>query len=158
MSTLGLSYGTKTDITITLASLADGLWQQSEAIDNSSNLFLDVLVGGFIKTGASGPGSGDYVDVYVAGSVDGGDTFGGDCSGINESYSGEDKNLKFLGRISTEDVSTTYEFGPWSIAAAFGGVMPQKWVLVFDNESDGALDSTGANHEVHYLGVYRATV
>jgi len=149
---LNISYGSKVNIGITLEGLADGEWRQSDAVDNSSNKYLDALVGGFIKTGA-GSGAGDYVDVYVSGSIDDGATFGGDCSGSDDAYGGEDKNLTFLKRIHTEAENTTFEFGPWSIAAAFGGVLPRHWVLVFDNESDSTLDGTGSNHEVHYQGI-----
>jgi len=149
---LNISYGSKVNVGITLAGLADGNWRQSAAVDNSGNKYLDALVGGKIKTG-SGSGAGDYVDAYVSGSIDGGTTFGGDCSGSDSAYAGEDKNLTFLKRIHTEAAETTFEFGPWSIAAAFGGVLPRHWVLVFDNESDSTLDSTPANHEVHYQGI-----
>jgi len=149
---LNISYGSHDTIDITLAGLGDGEWRQSAAVDNSGDKYLDALVGGFIKTG-SGSEAGSYVDVYVSGSIDEGDTFGGDCSGTNSVYGGEDKNLTFLKRIHTEAENTTFEFGPWSIAAAFGGVLPRHWVLVFDNESDSELDGTGSNHEVHYQGI-----
>lgn len=151
MATWKLAYGEKTEIVVTLASLADTGWREATAVDNSSNLFVDALVGGKVKTGA-GSGAGDYIDVYVSGSVDAGTTYGGDCSGTDGAYAGESANLIHLGRISTPVAETTFEFGPWSIADAFGGVLPKNWTLVFDNESDSILDTTGGNHEIHYLG------
>lgn len=152
-----LKYGSSTPITVTLAGLGDTSWRQAAAVDNSSNLLVDALVGGKIKTGA-GSGAGDYVDVYVAASADGGTTYGGDCSGNDEAYAGEANNLIHLARVSTDAAETTFEFGPLSIAAAFGGVLPEHWTLVFDNESDSTLDGTPENHNVHSMGVYHQII
>jgi hypothetical protein len=145
-------YGDKTNITITLASLANAGKRQSAGVSIDGE-FKDVLVGGFIKTGASGPGAGDYCDLYVAASADGGTTYSGEASGADAAYAGTIANVQHLGRISTVAAATTYEFGPFSIAAAFGGVLPKNWALIFGNESDGTLDTTGSNHEIHYHGV-----
>jgi len=153
MADLKQKYGNSTTITITLAGLADGSRRQAQAVDNSSDLFFDALVGGKIKTGA-GSGAGDYVDVYVAASADGGTTYGGDCSGNDAAYAGEADNLTHLARVSTGAAGTTFDFGPFSIAAAFGGVLPEHWTLVFDNHSSSTLDATPGNHDVHYMGVY----
>ncbi|HUT11856.1 MAG TPA: hypothetical protein VMY42_15250 [Thermoguttaceae bacterium] len=154
MADLKQKYGDSTTITLTLASLADASWRQALAVDNGSNLFLDALLGGKIKTG-TGSAAGDYVDLYVAASADGGTTFGGDCSGSDAAYSGESDNLVHLGRVSTPGAQTTFEFGPLSIAAAFGGVLPQRWTLVVENRSGSTLDATPANHDLHYMGVYQ---
>jgi len=146
-------YDSSAAVVVTLASLADMAWRQAQAVDNGTNLFCDALVGGKIKTG-TGAGAGDYIDVYAAASADGGATYGGDCSGNDAAYSGESDNLVHLGRVSTPAAETTFEFGPFSIAAAFGGVLPEHWTLVFDNESDSTLDATPVNHDVHYTGLY----
>ncbi len=153
MANVKHKYGASTTITVTLASLADAAWRQAAAVDNSSDLFTDALVGGKIKTGA-GSGAGDYVDVYVAASADGGTTYGGDCSGSDAAYAGEADNLMHLARIATDAGATTFEFGPLSVATVFGGALPRNWTLVFDNESNSTLDATPANHDVHYMGVY----
>jgi hypothetical protein len=145
-------YGSSTNITITLAGLTDTSKRQALAIDNSSNLFHDALLGGKILIGA-GAAAGDYIDLFVSASADGGDTYGGDCSGSDAAYTGPIENLVFLGRIATETASVTYEFGPYSIAAAYGGVLPDKWTLVVDNQSDTTLNATPANHEIHYMGL-----
>jgi len=152
MSEIKQKFGASTPIVVTLAGLTDTSKRQAQAVDNSANLYFDALVGGKIKTGA-GSGAGDYVDVYASGSVDGGAAYGGDCSGADAAYAGVAANLVFLGRISTETASTTYEFGPFSVAAAFGGLLPEHWTLVFDNESDSTLSATPADHEVNYQGV-----
>ena len=152
MADIKQKYGSSTTITVTLAGLTDTSQRQAQAVDNGTELFHDALVGGKVKTGA-GAAAGDYVDIYAAASADGGTTYGGDCSGSDEAYAGEANNLIHLARVSTDAAETTFAFGPWSIAAAFGGVLPEHWTLVFDNESDSTLDTTPENHNVHYMGV-----
>jgi len=145
-------YGPSTQIAVTLAGLTDTSKRQATAVQNDTLGHCDALVGGKIKTG-TGSGAGDYIDVYAAASVDDGVTFSGDCSGSDAAYADVAENLVFLGRIATATQSTSYEFGPWSIAAAFGGVLPKRWTLVFDNESDSTLSATAADHAVYYQGV-----
>lgn len=154
MATVKASYASSAALTITLASLADGSMRQSTAVDNSSNLYVDALVGGKIKTGASGVSASGYVDLYLAVSHDGGTTYSGDASGTDGAYSGESGNLIFLARVTADANATTYEFSGFSIAQACGGSMPQRWVIVVDNQTGAALDSTGSNHAVEYQGVH----
>jgi len=148
-------YGPRTQITVTLAGLTDTSLRQAASVQNDTLGYEDALVGGKVKTG-TGSGAGDYIDVYAAGSADDGLTFSGDCSGSDAAYTGVTANLVFVGRIATATQSTSYEFGPWSIAAAFGGVLPKRWTLVFDNESDSTLSATPADHAVYYQGLRRS--
>ncbi|MBN2476906.1 MAG: hypothetical protein JXB62_20025 [Pirellulales bacterium] len=152
MADVQQKYGSSTTVTVTLAGLADAAWRQAQAVDNGTDLFADALVGGKITTGA-GAGAGGYVDVFAAASADGGTTYGGDCSGSDAVYAGESDNLVFLGRVATPAAETAFEFGPFGVAAAFGGVLPRHWTLVFTNQSGAALDAAPAVHDVHYLGV-----
>ena len=147
-----LGYGASTVVVFTINGLTNTAKWQSAAVDNSANLFKDALVGGKVKTG-TGAGAGDYVDIYVAASADGGTTYSAGASGADASFTNALTDLVFLGRVATIAATTTYEFGPFSVAAAFGGTMPEKWALVLDNESDSTLDASAAEHEVHYMGV-----
>lgn len=150
-----LAYGTKANLTITLASLANASIRCSVSVSNDSNGYIDVLVGGKVTTDPL-TSTGDYIDVYAAGSIDGGTTFSGDATGTDVDFAGVTENLKFVGRIATESASTTYEFGPFSLASAFGGTVPEDWCILIDNESDDALDSVAGGHEVHYQGITTA--
>lgn len=141
-------------ITCTLASLASGSQRQSAAVDNSSNLFPDALVAVDVKTNAAGTSATGFVDVYAAGTVDGGTTYSGGAGGTDAAYTGKLTALARLGRIDATANATTYLGGPWSVAAAFGGSLPQKWSIVVDNETGAALDATEANHTKQYQGVY----
>ena len=58
------SYGTATALTHTPASLATGTYDASAAVDNESNLYDDVIVGGFITTGTS-PTTGKKIQIFL---------------------------------------------------------------------------------------------
>jgi hypothetical protein len=140
-------------ITCTFTSLTTGSARQSTAVDNSTNLFFDALVSVKVKTGASSTLATGYVSVYAYATVDGGTTY-------TESATGSDAaitltvptNLKLIGSINAVANATTYNGGPFSVAAAFGGILPQKWGIVIVNNTGGTLDaSVGA---AEYQGVY----
>jgi hypothetical protein len=49
----------------------------------------------------------------------------------------------------------TYHFGPVSLAAAFGGVLPPKVVLFITHSTGVALNSTAGNHQIRLQPVYQ---
>ena len=158
MADLKAKYGASTEITITLASLANDGQRQATAVSNATNLFLDALIGGKVKTAASGVAATGYVDLYLAVSADGGTTYSGDASGTDGAYAGKQTNLIFLGRVAANANDTTYEFAGRSVAAACNGAMPQHWTVVVDNQTGAALSATAADSEVHYQGVHAQSV
>lgn len=166
MTTVALSLGTRTAITITLTSLANGGYRESAEVDNSSNLYVDALVEGSIQVGAvSADGT---ISIYAYGNL--GDTvYTGGLAGTNEtitwgttpsSSSVEGFNqLPLLGVVSvdaTDDSSSSsgqIEFGPYAIAPAFGGVMPAKWGIVVLNSTGTGFHATGTPNGIWYRGV-----
>lgn len=155
MSDIKIKYGTGGQtITITLASLASGSAQESTALDNATDLFLDALVQIKLKSGASSTSSTGYANVYAYGSVDDGTSYNGNATGTNASITlASPPNLRLIGVIAVVANATTYR-GIFSVAAAFGGVLPKKWGIVVENQSGAALDSTGGNHAATYQGIY----
>jgi len=149
-------------ITITMASLADSstAGRESTAIDNGTNKYLDALVQGFIKTQNSGSiSSPSVVYVWVYGTADGTtpkypDTVTGTDAAITMNNPNQ---LRLIGVINVAAINTTYNGGPWSVAAAFGGVLPQKWGIVVQNDCGTALSATEGDHDWWYQGIY-ATV
>src|SRR3954468_22918565 len=134
MTTATPSYGTSTAITMTLASLATDAnllaGRESAAVDNTTDLAIDSLVGGKIKAGTT-PTTGKQIEIWAAGSYDG-TTFSGGCTGsdANLTFASEKTSLRLLTILPTDNTSNhTYEWGPFSIAAAFGGTMPKKWSI-----------------------------
>ena len=155
MSNIQAGYGTSNQlITITLAGLASTSARQSLAIDNSTTLHIDALVTAKIKTGASGVLATGRVDVYAVGTTDGGTTWTDGANGTDASIAlTAPPNAKLLGSINAVAVATTY-IGTFNVAQAFNGQLPQKWALVFVNNTGAALDATGTNFAVQYQGLY----
>ena len=154
MSTLKNLYGTNNQsITITLASLGNTSYRQSTAVDNSSNLFLDVLVQLKIKTG-TGVSAQGYLNVYVYGTANGGTNYTDGASGTDGAMTPTSPtNLKLIGIINAVADATTYSGGPFSVAAAFGGILPDHWGIVVQNVTNAALDATGGNFTAFYQGI-----
>ena len=159
MADIKNKYATKADFTITLASLANNGARQSTEIDNSSNLYLDALVQVKIKSPASSTASTGVVNIYAFASADDQTTrtenAGASDAGITLT---SPTNARLIGVLNVVANATTYYGGPFSVAAAFGGVMPKYWGIIVENKTGGTLDSTGGNHTISYQGVTAQTV
>lgn len=145
MSTVKNVYGTSNQsITCTITSLANNGQRSSAAIDNTTNLFLDALVVVKVKTSASALTT-PVVNVYAYGTADGGTTYGG-----GEANMGTDAgvtltsppNIRLIGVINCPAISTTYVLNVSSVAAAFGGTLPDHWGIVVENKTGQTLDAS----------------
>jgi len=132
-------------ITCTITSLANNGQQSSAAIDNTTGLYDDVLVVVKVKTGASGTAATGTVNIYAYGTADGGTTYGGGESGMGTNAGvtlTSPPNIRLIGVINAVANSTTYDGGPFSVAAAFGGILPDHWGIVVENKTGAALDAS----------------
>lgn len=157
MATVTLNYAgaAGTAITLTLTSLANGIWRQSASVDNTSNLYVDALVGGSIQVGTT-PTLGGTIDIYAYGQYDASGEYTAGASGSDADYTadGEQYLLKPVATIIVDaDSDIDYEWGPTSIAQAFGGIMPQRWGLVVENNTGSTLNATGTNNKTAYTGI-----
>lgn len=153
MADVKLAYGSSNQsITCTITSLANNGQRQSTAIDNSSNKFVDALVQVKVKSNSSGTSSSGYVNVYAYGTADGGTTYDDVATGTDGGVTlTSPPNLVLLGTIYVVANSTTYN-RTFSVAQAFGGVLPDHWGIVVENKSGATLDaSVGA---AKYQGIY----
>ena len=158
MATASPVYGTPTAMTITLASLASDTnlvaGRESTALDQKDSLdAIDVLVGGKVTTGTS-PTTSRQIEIWAYGSYD--DTeFSGSATGSDANLTPDEKtNLRLLTMIPTVATSDkTYKWGPFSIAQAFGGVVPVQFGIYIVHNTAVNLNSTGGNHEVVYTTV-----
>lgn len=154
---MSISYRADSAITVTAwDSLAADDWASSANYDNTSNLDDDVLVGGEIPASATTLAAGESFDIYVAARYDKDVTtsYGGGIgtqltagdSTLTEDTEFTPNNLKFLVSVTVEDTApdTTqdYIWGPVSIAQAFGGVMPQHFILLLHNNTGSALTTS----------------
>jgi hypothetical protein len=133
-TTIKAQYGTGNQtIAITLTSLPNNNYRQSPYVDNSS----------------SGPAI-----IYAYGSTDDNTSYSGGASGSDASYSTDASppNLVYLGTVNVSS-SAAVQSQPFSIARAFGGVVPKYWGIVVYNVTGGALDSSSSNLGAWYQGV-----
>lgn len=161
MATQTTTYASAASLTLGLASLADGGYRESTAVDNGTNKYIDALVGGKIQVGAvSADGT---IEFYAYGTYDGTEYTAG-LTGTDGTVTwgttgstGVDgaQNLPFLGvvAVDTTDDNDDVRWGPFSIAAAFGGVLPQKWGIVVRNRTGLAFHATGTNNECQFTGI-----
>lgn len=155
-------YASAATITCTLASLAsntnllDG--RGSNWVDNSSNKYLDAFLSGKITTGTS-PTDARQIEVYVVG-IQGDstypDVFDGTDNAVNITSAGiKNAICRLVAVIATNNTSNrTYPFGPVALAGLFGGALPKSWGVFVVHNTGAALNSTGSNHALEYVGVY----
>lgn len=158
MANIKNAYGTDgVAITCTLASLASAAARESTVVDNSTDLFVDALVYVAARLAAGSPTGQKALNVYVYATVDAAspkypDVVTGADAAITLT---SPTNLKLLGSIQAPaSGGLTYKGSPWSVAQAFGGVLPKKWGIVIENQTGLALTGTEGDHTKTYQGVY----
>jgi len=158
-------------ITISLASLADDntngiAGRASTAVDNTTNLDLDHLLSGYIKTGTT-PTVSRTIELWLYAPVSiasGTPTYPDSITGTDAAKTMTSRNVLQSGLVwcktITVDATTgnVYPIGQISVAAAFGGVLPPFWGVWVLNRTAVALDSTGGNHVLTYERVQQQTV
>lgn len=162
MTTATPVYGTKVTHTITLASLASDTnllaGRAGTAIDQKdTDDAIDAHVGFKITTGTT-PTAARQIEVWAYGSPD--------DSVFVEGITGSDANktlvtkvtLRLLKIIPTNSTSDKeYVDGPFSIAQAFGGIVPVQWGIFIVHNTGVNLNSTGGNQAVwHYPVKYES--
>lgn len=152
MTTLKPSYISPVALTITTGSLASDAnllaGRQSNVANNTSDLAVDCVVGGAIAAPGSAPTAGTSIEAWLFGSWNGGTTFTGGAS------SGGDANLslattgvkQLMSRVAlisqTDTTARAYDFGPVSVAQAFGGTMPDHWGVFIVHDLGVTLGAT----------------
>lgn len=157
MTTASPLYGTTSAMTITLTGLATAanldVGRQSSIVDNTSDDAIDALVGGKVTTGSS-PTASRQIEVWAFGIYDDTEYSGG--AGASDAALTPDTKyvmrlLQVIPTVNTSDKA--YRWGPHSIAAAFDGVMPEKWGIWITHNTGVNLNSTAANHEIYQTPV-----
>ncbi len=156
MAEIKSKYGTSNQpLTITFDGLADGNMWASTAVDNGTHCFLDVLVQLRITSGAVAPSGDKNVLVYAYSSADSGVTYSGGATGSDDSFGSEAgqlvENCTLLGIVSINAASETFESDVFSVAGAFGGVLPDRWGIIVKNQTGQSL---GSPCSAFYQGVF----
>ena len=148
-------YGTNNQsITITLASLAASatVGRASTAVDNTSNLFLDALV--FVEFETGTVSGNKQVLIYAYATVDGGTTYTEAVTGTDAGFTRFDPtNLRLVAVAPAVTNATVHKVGPFSVAQAFGGVLPDHWGIAVFNDTGASFSATAGNNKIIYQGI-----
>ena len=155
MATVNLSYSAAATITITTDSLASSTTagRESTVVDNTTNKYLDALVTFKIVYPNLAPAN--YTGLFVfAYAWDGTDYTSpaagtGDAAVTLTNITTTAYQLPQIGFIPMVQ-NSTIRSRPFSVASAFGGILPQKWGIVVLNYSGQTL-STG--NTCRYVGI-----
>ena len=148
--------------TLTSANLTNSAtagWK-SAAVDNTTNLYDDALVMARLAAVNTAPANSRAIFFFAHGLVD--------DANSNYTSTGDGIPDGSVGTITFPDVSTAVltcptlgvipyptqnkalNGGPWSVAQAFGGILPPKWCITMVNYSGMTLSVTA----IEYRGVY----
>lgn len=121
---------------------------QSDQVDNSSNLYDDILVSGQFKMGTT-PTVNTQVNVYIVACQDAGSTYPDVITGAGtaaKTWTSVNVQLSAVKLLKSINVDATtgriFAFSNESVAAIFGGVLPQKFVIFVAHNCVAALDAS----------------
>lgn len=161
-----------TSLTCDLASLATNTantftsGRESTAVDNTTNLDLDHLLSGKIRTGTS-PTANRTIAVYVYAPLSvssGTPTYPDVLDGTDSAETITSANvlnsmLRLAWSASVDSTSDRdYFMPPTSIASLFGGVLPKFWGVYVAHDTGVALNATGSNHSLQYERIQTQSV
>ena len=118
----------------------------------------DILI--FIKAKASGAvGSDKLLNWFAAGSVDGGTTYTGGLTADQADIATFSANLVaypnvIFGRPVAMQGTSQQNGGPFSLAALFGGVLPEYVLIGIHNRANVALTGNNTDNDILYQVVY----
>jgi hypothetical protein len=145
-------------LTMQLAGLGQGgYWASAATVEPSAGYPLDEQVSFSIKLAATGVAATGEIVVYAYASLDGGVTYTENLTGASANVGSliqNPTNLKVVGKITANVNGLQATGGPFSIAAAFSGVVPDHWGVVIFNNTNAAFDPTETNHKKQYQGFF----
>lgn len=155
-------YGTTTDFTISLASLASSstlvVGRESAAVNFSALSCEDILVSGWIKAGTTL--TAGLLQVWAYGQIDDTPTYPDVLDGTDSAQtftSVDTRNASMeLGRSIVTSTSNGYVYPvrQFSLRRLYGEI-PKRGGIFVTHSMVGALDSTAGNHKLVYTPVYR---
>ena len=140
MATIKQIVGTRTSLTTSaLNSLASATFVSAGTITHNTNQPIDVMIE---VTATPGTVSGNkQLLVYAKASLDGTNQTTGPETGTTVT---DEPNLYFVGALPLNTNSTT-QTRIFSLAAAYGGVLPYASEIVLRNDSGAALNASGGS-------------
>jgi len=163
MATMSISYRAAATLTITLAGLASSAThvagRNGTAISNSLNKDADILLGGKITVGLT-PVADTQIQIWAVAARDETPTWPDSMTGLDAAFTWSSEGVRngaaVLVAVLQVDSATSnraYEFSGVSLAAAFGGTLPDDINIFVTHDTGVALNATAGNHEIKYIGV-----
>lgn len=132
---------------------------ESDLIDNTTNLYLDYLISGKFTVESAGLAAGE-IRVWAVAMLDDSTWPGGfDGTESAETTPLDDENGTWGGAVLLKAIATdttasqVYYMAPTSVAAAFGGVCPAKFLIFVTQSTGTTLETSG--QQCTYKGVYQ---
>jgi hypothetical protein len=152
----GFDYAVSQALNIPLTSLANSATAgaQSDAVDNSVDKYIDVLVQLKFKLVTGTPAADQIVYVYLYGSENG-TNYPDGLTGVAGAYTlRAPSNLTLVQTVAAATAGQVVNTGqPFSVALAFNGILPVKWGVVVRNTTNLAFTATAGDHSVTYTGI-----
>jgi hypothetical protein len=137
MATIKSDVQSPVSLTVTgLSTLASATYVASNTLSHSINDPLDVLIDVAIAT-TNTPAGNKQVVIFAKASLDGSNFGSGPESGTTTT---DEPDLHYVGSLPMNTATTTHR-KVFSLAAAYGGVLPASTKLVFKNDLGVALTS-----------------
>jgi hypothetical protein len=141
---------------------------ESDAVTNITNLDLDHQITGVWRAGTT-PTANTQVQIWIvapisdnlAGTVTWPDVFDGTNSAETVTSAGVLQGFGRLGAVLNIDSNTSsrdYAYGPFSVAALYGGFMPTQYVVFITNGSGATSDATAGNFNTKYIRIQATSV
>jgi len=137
MATIKSEVQSPSALTVTnLSTLASATYAVSNTLTHSTNDPLDVLIDVSVAT-TNTPAGNKQLVIFAKGSLDGTNFGSGPESGTTTT---DEPDLHFVGSVPLNSASTTHR-KVFSLAAAYGGLLPAASKLIFKNDLGVALTS-----------------
>jgi hypothetical protein len=137
----------------------------SASVDNSSNLYLDALVSVHVAAVNTAPANSKALFLYAYGSTDGsiftstgtsGGTVGTEGALTFPDVTTLPVVMPLLGVIPYPVQNKALDAGPFSVARAFGGVLPRAWGVAIINHTGMTLAASA--NTVKQQGTYNTVI
>lgn len=153
-----LGYLEGTTFALTLASLAHASARESTVVDAvlGGTAYDDYMLQ--LAFGSAEPTTASHQAVYVwfYGSADG-TNYDEPCTGSDAAVTLGTHFLKGPFVVPVAIGTRWYDVCVPSVAAMFGGVIPRKWGVVVENQTNGALIGTEADFKKWFMPVFYTT-
>jgi hypothetical protein len=144
VSTIRTQFGPVTDFSITLNGLASGGARSSAKVENQNNRHIDAICQFKIKTALGTPSDRYAVYFFAWGAADDvSPIYPAGITGVDEAVSVtlETLSIRPIGSLFVASAGTVIS-PPFSVAPAFGNVLPPVWGVLAINRCGVALDAS----------------